>query len=190
MTEVLRNFLDVLPGFRSREVSLFVAQMDDQSRRLREDLQGVSASELAWQPARGMNTIGMLLAHIAVVEVLWTTVGLLDETTERFEEVLGIGRDDDGIPLAAGSQPPTVLANRELAFYLDLLERTRAHTKAQTAHFTDADLDDVVRRRRPDRPDREFNKRWVLYHLLEHEAGHYGQILLLRHQYRAGLDPR
>jgi len=26
--------------------------------------------------------------------------------------------------------------------------------------------------------------RWTLYHLLEHEAGHYGQILLLRHQAR------
>jgi hypothetical protein len=27
--------------------------------------------------------------------------------------------------------------------------------------------------------------RWTLYHMLEHLAGHYGQILLLRHQYRA-----
>ena len=26
---------------------------------------------------------------------------------------------------------------------------------------------------------------WALYHVLEHEAGHYGQINLLRHQYRA-----
>jgi hypothetical protein len=26
--------------------------------------------------------------------------------------------------------------------------------------------------------------RWVLYHMLEHFSGHYGQILLLRHQYR------
>jgi hypothetical protein len=28
------------------------------------------------------------------------------------------------------------------------------------------------------------SRRWILYHLLEHQAGHYGQILLLRHQYR------
>jgi hypothetical protein len=27
-------------------------------------------------------------------------------------------------------------------------------------------------------------RRWILYHLLEHQAGHYGQILLLRHWYR------
>jgi hypothetical protein len=29
-----------------------------------------------------------------------------------------------------------------------------------------------------------FNTRWILHHLLEHFAGHYGQMLLLRHQYR------
>ena len=29
-----------------------------------------------------------------------------------------------------------------------------------------------------------FNVRWILHHLLEHFAGHYGQILLLRHLYR------
>jgi hypothetical protein len=30
-----------------------------------------------------------------------------------------------------------------------------------------------------------FDKAWVLYHLVEHFAGHYGQILLLRHMWRA-----
>ena len=30
----------------------------------------------------------------------------------------------------------------------------------------------------------ETTMRWILYHILEHEAGHYGQINLLAHQYR------
>ena len=29
-----------------------------------------------------------------------------------------------------------------------------------------------------------LNRRWTLYHMLEHYAGHYGQILLLIHQYK------
>jgi len=29
-----------------------------------------------------------------------------------------------------------------------------------------------------------YTVRWVLYHVLEHEAAHYGQIGLIRHQYR------
>ena len=48
-----------------------MAQMDDQSRRLTEHTRGATADELAWQPAPGLQTIGMLLAHIAVVEVYW-----------------------------------------------------------------------------------------------------------------------
>jgi hypothetical protein len=31
---------------------------------------------------------------------------------------------------------------------------------------------------------------WALYHIVEHEAGHYGQINLLRHQYRARAGDR
>jgi len=34
---------------------------------------------------------------------------------------------------------------------------------------------------RPDGSERVFNVGWVLYHILEHEAGHRGQINLLRH---------
>ena len=78
MAEALRYLLDASPGFRSREVALFVAQMDDQSHRLREDLTGIDPPELAWQPAPGTNTIGMLLAHIAIAEALGTQVGLLE----------------------------------------------------------------------------------------------------------------
>ncbi len=32
--------------------------------------------------------------------------------------------------------------------------------------------------------------RWVLYHMLEHFSGHYGQILLLRHLYRDAMAGR
>ena len=39
----------------------------------------------------------------------------------------------------------------------------------------------------PGRDDTElqFNRRRIYYHLVEHYAGHYGQINLLRHLYKA-----
>ena len=186
MTEVLQDILVAPPGYRSREVGLFVAQMDEQSQRLTDDLAGLTPEEAAWQPAPGMNTIGMLLAHIAIVEVFWVQIGLAQEP-ERIEGVLGIGVDDDGIPQPAGGSPPATLAARDLSFFRDLLERARAHTKQKTAGLPDEDLDIVVRRRRRSGLEEEFNKRWVLYHMLEHEAGHYGQINLLRHLYKARI---
>ena len=39
-------------------------------------------------------------------------------------------------------------------------------------------------RTRPDGSRRLFNVRWYFYHVLEHFAGHFGQILMLKHMRR------
>jgi hypothetical protein len=103
--------------------------------------------------------------------------------------VLGIGSDDDGMPLAENGLPPATLGGRPPAFYEDLLRRARAHTHARVARFTDDDLAREMRSSPPQNPgnERVFDARWILYHVLEHLAGHHGQILMLRHQYRAAV---
>src|SRR5437773_12267807 len=94
------------------EVALFLVQMDDQGRRLAEDTRGLTPEELAWQPAPGMNTIGMLLAHIAIVEVYWTSI--LMRIPCDCPGVLGIGEDDEGLPLPAHGPPPAALPAQPL----------------------------------------------------------------------------
>ena len=185
MTEIQRRILVPPLGYRAREAGLFAEQLDDQSRRLAEATRGIEPAELAWQPAPGLNTIGMLLAHIAIVEVYWTQVGPLSLTTFETESVLGIGVDHDGMPLAAGGSPPAGLEGRELAYFDDLLARARAYLKRAVAELSDADLEREVPRKGRDGTLREIlNLRWILYHMLEHEACHYGQINLLAHHYR------
>jgi len=181
---VTRRYVIAAPsGYRNREAASFMAQMDDQSQRLLRNLEGIGAAELEWQPSPGMNTIGMLLAHIAIVEVFWTQIGVRAGAPD-FESVLGIGGDDDGMPIPEGGLPPAVLAGRKPDFYLDLLDRARAYARQVAMEVSDTDLDTMRSRTRRDGEQEEFNVRWVLYHMLEHLAGHYGQILLLRHQYK------
>src|SRR5437660_1740692 len=82
------------------------------SQRLRRELEGVTAAELEWQQALGMNTIGMLLAHNAIVEVLWSQVGVRGEAVDTMA-VLGL--DDhagDGMPLPPGAPAPASLAGK------------------------------------------------------------------------------
>jgi uncharacterized damage-inducible protein DinB len=191
MSAAVRNSIEPPPGFRSQEIGLYLAQLDDQSRRLTADTRGLEVGALAWQPALGMNTIGMLLAHIAIVEVFWTRLALEDRPMPfEMHDVLGIGLDDDGMPLKADARPPAGLAGRELGFFDDLLARARAHTRRIAAPLDDAYLEREIVREHPNPETREARSgrvvtpRWTLYHLLEHEAGHYGQILLLRHQIR------
>jgi len=182
---VSRHVLALPEGFRAREIASFVSQMDDQTRRLTADTRGATVEELGWQPAQGMNTIGMLLAHIAIVEVHWTQFGVLGRAPAPFVESLGIGGDDDGMPLPAEGTPPAALAGKDLAFFDDLLARARRQYKEVATGLAESDLDRVVTRTDRRGRARELDVRWILYHMLEHFAGHYGQILLLRHQYRA-----
>jgi uncharacterized damage-inducible protein DinB len=187
-----QRILTPLAGNRSPLVGLFLWQMDDQSRRLTEDTRGATVEELAWQPAPGMNTIGQLLAHIAVVELRWLNRAVLGP--ERADEGdIGITRPEVGIPLGEDGTPPAALRGRDLAFFDGVRAKARARTKQLLANLTDADLERTYRFMATWAADTEFegNVSWTLYHVLEHEAGHYGQINLLRHQYRvrAGVTP-
>lgn len=187
MTNPSRYAIEPVAGFLSREAALFVAQLDDQNRRLSEDTRALTPAALEWQPAPGQNTIGMLLAHTAYWEVFWTRM-VLEERPMPFEvrDVLGMDRGDIGTPLPADGRPPAELAGRDIAYFHDLLARARAHTHEAARNLADADLQREVIRRRPDGSENTITVRWALYHMLEHLAAHYGQINLMRHLQRTG----
>jgi hypothetical protein len=179
------------PSFRAEDQSLiavFVAQLDDQARRLAKTVEGLGVADLEWQPRAGRNSAGMLLAHNAMTEVFWTGVATGAATdrsvTDAYcREILGVGLDDDGMPAAADGGHPAALAGWELARYLDLLERARRHFKAAAAAWRDADLG-AVRTYSAQLADGsdfrgEYSREWILYHMLEHYAQHAGQVGLV-----------
>ncbi len=182
--QTYQTLLETPAGFASNQVARFLWQMEEQSRRLLDDVRGATPEELAWQPAPGMNSIGMLLAHIAYAEAHLAQVGLKGEVTGHAHDVVGITEADEGMPLPPGGKPPAALAGKSLVFFEDLLFRARHHTRKVASALTEADLERLVTRDRPDGTKRIFNVGWVLYHMLEHEAGHHGQVNLLRHLYR------
>jgi len=171
-------------GYKSVEAASFLAQFDALSGSLWQDLAGITAAELAWQPRRGTNTIGMLLSHMAIVEVYWMLRATSGYTDAALRRVLGIGVDDDGMPVPAGGGPPATLKGWKLADFRALEEKARAFARRRARALTPADLDRKFRADRRNGERRRYNVRWTLYHLLEHYAGHYGQVLLLRHLYR------
>jgi uncharacterized damage-inducible protein DinB len=189
MPDIYRD-IKVPDSFKSVHVGLFIAGLDDQNRRLFEDIHDITPAELEWQSAPGMNTIGMLLAHIAIVEVWWMHVGPLaagsvEAASAPLPGILGVGLQDDGMPIEkANGEPPNILAGRDLAFYEDLFQKARNFTKETTVSFTPEDLDRTGSLKRRDGSTGTYTVRWVLYHILEHEAAHYGQIGFIRHLYR------
>ena len=181
-----RDLLVPARGHRTRETAFCAAQLADLSARLRHDTRGLTVRELEWQPAPGMNSIGMLLAHLAIVEVWWIegAVRMVPPADVDFTGKLGIGRDDDGMPAGPRGRHPRALLGKRLSDYDRLLGRGRRNLLAAIRPLTARDLERTRRRIRRDGKVHEYNVHWVLYHLVEHFAGHYGQILMLRHAYR------
>ena len=181
MATTLQTLLQIPVGYRSETVARFLWQMDEQRRALIADTRGLTPTELAWQPAPGMNSIGMLLAHIAYAENHLAQVGLEGRDASNTRSVIGIGEEDEGLPLAPGAPPSPALDGRDLAWFDAVLESSREYTRRVAMALTDEDLGRERHRRRPDGTERVFDVGWVLYHMLEHEAGHHAQVNLLRH---------
>jgi uncharacterized damage-inducible protein DinB len=172
-----------------RVVGLFASQLDDQLRRLKETVAELGTAHLEWQPQPGINTIGMLMAHIAVAEVYWINVApagipLESDGDNLILKTIGIRMDDDGLPLTADARHPATLVGKTLADYLSILDRMRQATHATMRTWQDTDLDQGYTLR-----DATVTRSWTLYHVLEHFAGHFGQILLLKHLMREAGVP-
>ena len=163
-------------------VGVMAASFDDQSRRLRETVAGLGVEHLEWQERPGRNTIGMLMAHLAGAEIGWFYIvcaGLSDDDGKRvIHERLGIdlGSDRGGMPLPADGVHPASLKERDLEGYFDLLACARRSTHERLMTWNDASLDTTSTF-----GTMTVSHRWVLYHILEHFAAHYGQILSLLH---------
>jgi len=179
---MIETLLATPPGFRSEAAARFVWQLDEQRRLLLADTRGLTPADLEWQPRPGMNTRGMLLAHIAFAEANLAEVGLFGKAVGRPQDVIGLTEEEEGMPLVPGAPPAPALAGKSLAYFVDLLAKARAHTRAAAVTLSDDDLERRIERpKRPDGTQRVFNPGWVLYHLIEHEAGHRAQINLIGH---------
>jgi uncharacterized damage-inducible protein DinB len=185
VADTIETLLAPLPGFRSAAVARFMWQLDEQRGKLLEAVEGLTPEQLDWQPHPGMNTIGMLLAHIAYAESHLAQIGIEGRASSDTSRVIGLTEEQEGMPLAPDAPPSPALRGRPLADFVDMLARAREYTRSVCAGLGDADLERRIER--PPRPDgtrRAFNVGWVLYHMLEHEAGHRAQIGLILHLQR------
>ena len=140
--------------------------------RTLDALAGMAERTLEWRPDEDANTIGTLLYHIVAVELDWLYMEIL-ERPDYGPEVTALlpyeMREASGrLTPVMGETLQSHLARMATARQL-LLDALRPMT-----------AEDFYRVRRLDAYD--VTPEWVLYHLMEHEAGHRGEIAELRRQ--------
>lgn len=137
---------------------------------LKRKVAGLKPQHLAWQPDKYTNTIGTLLLHVAEAELWW------------MQEVI------EGIPLTRkqreefryeiyGSPQARPAERNELNFFLRKLDKVRAKTKNILQRLKDKNLESVHQKGKE-----KTTNGWILYHLIEHEASHTGQIASLKNK--------
>lgn len=163
--------VEPLEGFTPR-IGRYLAQMDDVSARVRRYVDGLTSAQLDWHPNDKCESIGTLLLHNAAAERSWIGEDILRNpmSEEEWKYAFPIRLN---IPQISGMS---------LEYYLTIMNRTREESKAALRELTDDDLSrEIVPLDAGEGNDsKKFTIEWILYHLVEHEAHHKGQIALMK----------
>lgn len=169
--ELKRFALSPVAGISSG-LGYSLAAMEEVREQLREAVQGMSDEEIARRAVQGAHSIGALVLHIGEAEWWWTNCvikghELTDE--DRRKPYWDVLEDPDGFAAKKYSA----------AFCLDTIDAIREETRGFLSSLNDDDLENVYTHTRPGRR-MEASLRWILHNLVDHEAQHKGQILMLK----------
>lgn len=137
---------------------------DNYQRLLIEAITPLSTDQLALQVAPHLRSIGMIAAHIISARVWW------------FHNIMGEGNadlapmvdwDDDNAPLRTASE--LVIG----------LEATWQMIHADLERWTPADLEQRFRRR-----ETTVSRQWIIWHIIEHDLHHGGELSFSLGMYR------
>jgi uncharacterized damage-inducible protein DinB len=158
-----RLAVEALPGYQP-EIGRWVWCLEDVRRTILKRITGLS-QEVLDKRLNGGHSIGQLLYHIAFIEADWV-----------YEEVLE-GKWNPDIRSLFPEQDRNVdntLTHIQGQSINEHLHRLNAVRKELLYHFRSMNLDDWRRSRSLEYYD--VTPEWVIYHLIEHESHHRGQI--------------
>jgi uncharacterized damage-inducible protein DinB len=166
---------DPVEGY-TPQIGRYVAQMNEVRADLKKEVQGLSTEQIDWHPDDNTESIGTMLLHIDGVEWSWIFEDIFGRSDTEYP-----GEWREAMPIRVGAEQ---VRGRPVTWYLDKLDATRQRTLKVLRGFTDADLPRLVGEADlgPEREKRShlFTIDWIIWHIIQHEASHLGQIELLR----------
>lgn len=170
MADETRERLVVTPVVAAEpEIARWLWALEDTRALTRERLAGIDGELLDWLPSDGVNSIGTLLYHIAIIEADWLYAEVLEQ--EFPLEVAALFPYD----VRDSERNLTAITGRSLVEHDTLLDAVRALLLAAFQFMT---LEDFRRTR--SLPNYDVTPEWVLHHLIQHEAEHRGELGDLR----------
>jgi uncharacterized damage-inducible protein DinB len=165
--KVLNAVQDVPP-----EIGFYLAGMEEVREQLCESIAGLSGEQIGRPAFAGAHALGALVLHIGEAEWYWmqmVVTGHKLNDDDRRAACWDVLDDPEGFHAKGYSGE----------FCLNEIKRIREQTINTLSSFNDSDLERIFSiERRGEK--REQSLRWILHHLIDHEAQHKGQILMLK----------
>jgi uncharacterized damage-inducible protein DinB len=153
-------------------IGYYLAGMEEVRSQLRKVVGELSSEQLHSKLRPDTHSIAQLALHCGEAEWWW------------IQCVVGGRPVDDELEgavfwdvLEEGGDPPKDLTAGECIAEID---RISAKSRDLLSSFQDHDLGRYFERPRRDSSKQEYTLRWILHHLIDHEAQHKGQILMLK----------
>jgi uncharacterized damage-inducible protein DinB len=163
--------LNSIPGF-SNDIGFYLGGMEEVREQLREAVEGMSDDHTLLPAIPGAHSIGALVLHIGEAEWYWmecVVSGHLLTEDDRRAPYWDVLKDPEGFSEKRYSSD----------FCLNEIKKIRQQTHRKLASFADSDLERLFSIERGGETHQR-SLRWILHHLIDHEAQHKGQILMLK----------
>ena len=163
--------LNSVPGFAT-EIGFYLGGMEEVREQLLEAVEGMTDEHIGRPAVPGAHAIGALVLHIGEAEWYWMQCVVSGHI---------LTEDDRRAPFWDVLKDPQSFSDKSYSaeFCLNEIKKLREQTHETLAAFKDSDLERIFSIERGGETH-ERSLRWTLHHLIDHEAQHKGQILMLK----------
>lgn len=155
------------------QISLLTWMLEDVRSITLKGVEHLTKEQLFETPIEGEYSIGSYLMHLAEVDIYWLEVLSGNPQPEVLKKRSYYNVWFDSLE---ESLPPN--ETLEISEYLDVIAATRKNFLDHIAALKDSDLEEVVIQQGRTK-EHKLTKKWIVYHILEHEAHHRGQMFML-----------
>lgn len=158
---------------QTSQIEILKWMLEDLRKVTLSGISHLSKEQLFDVPVENEFPIGAYLMHLCECDISWLEIISGIEQSEELKKRSYFDKWFD--PYGESCAPKEPL---EISEYLETLEITRKNFLEYISTLKDSDLEEKATMKRKS-GDLEFTKKWIIYHIIEHEAHTRGQMFML-----------
>lgn len=158
-----------------KNTELLIYMLEDIRKVTLQGIKGLSKEQLFREPMPGESPIGAYIMHLAECDLGWMARLAGEEQSDELKKLCYYNCWFD-VPEADLNPPTSAPTVQE---YITALEKTRKVVIDYIRGMSDSDLEITMKIKRRADVEVEISKKWIIYHLIEHESHTRGQMFML-----------